>query len=191
MPLRARTVFKAGPAPSRFTFHTMQAKKRRTEESNPRGPKPSTGFPSQLPSNGQRSPLRLDNYTGRLTMCPCSTQVIEAAHSEPKVVEADVLAHYCIVRRDLPHGKQCAMFIHAAGEASPGNLPDHTHAYALSCKDECELHELAIRLDAAGVKFKLIAEPDAPYNGAFMAIGVFPGPKSKLEKHFSNLPLMR
>lgn len=146
------------------------------------------------PASVQRTTLstsRLDNPTGSLTMCPCST-TIEAARSEPTpVVDVDVLTHYCIVRRDLSPGTQAAQLIHAAGESSPGNLPPHTFAVALTCADECELYELAIRLDAAGVKHKVIAEPDEPYNGAFMAIGVFPQPRSRIRRHFSNLPLLK
>jgi peptidyl-tRNA hydrolase len=124
-------------------------------------------------------------------MSTCSTQVIEAAQSEPKKVEVDVLTHYVIVRRDLPPGTQAAQIIHAAGESSPGNLPSHTYAVALTCTDECELYELAIRLDAAGIKHKVIAEPDEPYNGAFMAIGIFPKPRSQIRRHLSNLPLLK
>ncbi len=81
--------------------------------------------------------------------------------------------------------------IHAAGESSPGNLPNSTFAVALTCRDESELQQLAIRLDHAGIAFKLIHEPDAPYNNQLMAIGVMPVKKSVVKKLLSNLPLLK
>lgn len=95
------------------------------------------------------------------------------------------------MRRDIPFGAQAAQLIHAAGESSPGNLPKTTYAIALTCRDEAELHELAIKLDAAGVTFKLIHEPDAPFLGQLMAIGIVPDRKSKLRRLLSNLPLLK
>lgn len=88
-------------------------------------------------------------------------------------------------------GAQAAQLIHAAGESSPGNLPKSTFAIALTVRDEAELHELAIKLDHAGIAFKLIHEPDEPFNGQLMAIGVLPRPRSQLRRHLSNLPLLK
>lgn len=95
------------------------------------------------------------------------------------------------MRRDLPPGTQAAQLIHAAGESSPGNLPNSTFAVALTCRDEGELHQLAIRLDRAGIDFKLIREPDAPYNNQLMAIGITPIRKSRVRKLLSNFPLVK
>lgn len=95
------------------------------------------------------------------------------------------------MRRDLPIGAQAAQLIHAAGESSPGNLPKTTFAVALTCRDESELQQLAIRLDHAGISFKLICEPDEPYNGQLMAIGILPVRKSRVRRLLSNLPLLR
>lgn len=103
----------------------------------------------------------------------------------------DPLVHYCVVRRDIPFGVQAAQLVHAAGESSPGNLPTSTYAVALTCRDEAELHQLAIKLDAAGISFKLIREPDAPYFGELMAIGIRPIQKSKVRRYLSNFPLVK
>lgn len=100
-------------------------------------------------------------------------------------------AHYCITRADLPHGTQAAQLIHAAGESSPGNLSTGTYAFALTVKDEGELRALALKLFFSGIPHKMILEPDAPWNGQLMAIGVCPGPRKKLRKFFSNLPLLK
>lgn len=105
--------------------------------------------------------------------------------------DQDPVCHYCIVRRDLPFGTQAAQLIHAAGESSPGNLPSSTFAVALTCRDENELHQLAIRLDRAGIDFHLVREPDVPYNNQLMAIGIRPILKSKVRKLLSNLPLLK
>lgn len=101
------------------------------------------------------------------------------------------LYHYVVVRRDLPLGVTVAQTIHAAGESSPGNLPANTHAVALSAKDEAELLALEERLKAAGVKHFAIREPDAPWNGALMAIGFPPQDRAALRGFLSSLPLLR
>lgn len=82
--------------------------------------------------------------------------------------------HYVIVRADLPLGVQLAQTIHAAGESSPGSLPPHTHAIALHAATEAELIELEMRLGENGFKFNSIREPDEPWNGQLMAIGIEP-----------------
>jgi hypothetical protein len=83
------------------------------------------------------------------------------------------------------------MLIHAAGESSPGNLPPHTYAIALSCKNEHELNELSHKLFLSGISHKRIVESDAPYNGQLMALGLKPGWRSELKKHLSSCPLLR
>lgn len=115
---------------------------------------------------------------------------ITANIAETKKKE-DTLAHYCITRADLPHGVQAAQLIHAAGESSPGNIPNHTFAFALITKDEVELRDLAWKLMLAGIKIKMIFEPDAPWTGQLMAIGVVPGLRKDLKKHFNRLKLLR
>jgi hypothetical protein len=106
-------------------------------------------------------------------------------------VKSDVITHYCITRADLPHGLQAAQLIHAAGESSTGNLPAHTYAIALTCKDESELNDLSFRLFAAGIPHRRIIENDAPWTGQLMAIGIKPMRRSELKRHLSGLKLLR
>lgn len=102
-----------------------------------------------------------------------------------------MLAHYCITRADLPTGIQAAMLIHAAGESSPGKLPPHTYAIALTCPNEQDLDELSHRLFLEGIPHKRILESDAPFNGQLMALGLKPDWRKSLRKHLSHLPLLR
>lgn len=107
------------------------------------------------------------------------------------VLPVDPWTHYVIVRADLPAGAAAAQLIHAAGESSPGHLPPGTYAIALACPNERALVLLADQLRLAGVSFRCIFETDAPWNGQLMAIGIEPGPRSKLRKLLSSLPLYR
>jgi hypothetical protein len=84
-----------------------------------------------------------------------------------------------------------AQTIHAAGESSPGQLPNNTFAVALAARDEAELVATHDRLTAAGVSCVLIREPDAPWSGAAMSLGVVPCDRSAVRKYLSNLPLLR
>lgn len=101
------------------------------------------------------------------------------------------LFHYVVVRKDLPLGIMAANIIHAAGESSPGGLHEGTHAVCLSTPNEAALLEVAARLEREGVKITRVVEPDAPYDGALMSIGVAPGKKEDLKRHLSSLPLLR
>lgn len=83
------------------------------------------------------------------------------------------------------------MLVHAAGESSPGNLPKDTHAIVLCVPDEPALAALAERLTKAGIAHVTIREPDAPWNGAMMSIGVAPGRREDLKRHLSSLPLLK
>ena len=102
-----------------------------------------------------------------------------------------MFAHYAITRADLPTGIQAAMLIHAAGESSPGSLPPHTYAIALTCKTEHDLNELSFKLFQAGISHRRILESDAPYSGQLMALGIKPGWRSELRRHLSHLQLLR
>ena len=99
--------------------------------------------------------------------------------------------HYVIVRADLSRGLQAAMLVHAAGESSPGGLPSNTHAVVLAAASEEALASVATRLKRAEISFVEIREPDAPFFGALMALGVMPGRKEVLRRHLSSLPLLR
>ena len=81
--------------------------------------------------------------------------------------------------------------MHAAGESSPGNLASGTHAVVLTMRDEQSMRALVDRLQAAALRHTLIFEPDAPYDGALMAIGLAPMRKEVARKHLSSLPLLR
>ena len=91
----------------------------------------------------------------------------------------------------MSRGILAAMLVHAAGESSPGNLSEETHAIVLSVPNEEALQHVAARLEKAGIRFVPIHEPDAPFFGALMALGVSPGRKEVLRKHLSCLPLLR
>lgn len=81
--------------------------------------------------------------------------------------------HYCIVRDDLPRGTLAAQLIHAAGESSE-RVATGTHAVALAAKDEAHLSRIEAKLQRRGISHTAIREPDSPYNGALMAIGIEP-----------------
>ena len=80
-----------------------------------------------------------------------------------------MLKHICIVRRDLPVGLMAANLVHAAGESSPGNLPDGTRVVALHAVDEKHLRSLAQRLETREVQHHVIHE-----EGEMFAIGIKP-----------------
>ena len=81
--------------------------------------------------------------------------------------------------------------MHAAGESSPGNLAPGTFAVALTVPGERELVKLADELRCAGIGFVAVFEPDAPFLGALMALGIVPRRKEDLRRHLSALPLLR
>lgn len=107
------------------------------------------------------------------------------------VSSADTVTHYVVVREDLPQGLKLAQVIHAAGESSPGNVKSGTFAVCLTVKSERALVKLADDLRQAGVDFVLVFEPDAPWNGAAMSLGVRPRRKGDLRRHLSALPLAK
>lgn len=84
-----------------------------------------------------------------------------------------------------------AQTIHAAGESSPGNLPEGTYAIALQVPDEPALLQLEQKLLAAGIPHKAIREPDAPYLGALMSIGVVPTENPEVRRILRHLPLLK
>lgn len=114
----------------------------------------------------------------------------EIAGSSP--VQPATLKHVCIVRCDLPRGVLAAQLIHAAGESAPGSLPSGTHAVALGAEDESSLEKLERRLIKLGVPHHAIREPDSPWCGALMAIGVVPMAQNKnLRKATGSLRLLK
>lgn len=95
------------------------------------------------------------------------------------------------MRADMPTGAQFAQLLHAAGESSPGNLPEGTYAIALAVRGERELLEAAMALERHGIPHKLIREPDPPFNGAATAIGVVPCPREKVRRLLARYTLLR
>lgn len=83
---------------------------------------------------------------------------------------------------DVPDGTRLAQCIHAAGESSrlAPALPADTRAVALGASGEVALLRLEEKLQAAGIAHAAIREPDAPWDGQLMAIGVAPLQKSPL-----------
>lgn len=102
------------------------------------------------------------------------------------------LTHYVIVRADLPRGVLAAQLVHAAGESSTGTLPPDTTAVALGVAGEDELLALEQRLVAARVSHRAIREPDPPWCGALMAIGLVPvADRASVRAHLRALKLLR
>ena len=98
-----------------------------------------------------------------------------------------------MVRQDLPTGVLAAQLIHAAGESAPdGSVPTGTFAVALGARSLDELQTIERKLLEHGIPHRAVREPDAPWNGELMAIGIEPlEDRSRLKKITSSLPLLR
>jgi hypothetical protein len=97
-----------------------------------------------------------------------------------------------VVRQDLPRGVLAAQLIHAAGESSRAVLPPHTFAVALAAKDEAHLESLEMALRRSNIPHCAIREPDPPWNGALMAIGIVPvADRSTVKPITGSLKLLR
>jgi len=71
-------------------------------------------------------------------------------------------------------------------------LPEGTHAVALGADDEAGLHTVERRLLELQVPHKAVREPDEPWCGALMAIGVVPMvPTKQLRKATRRLQLLK
>ena len=85
-----------------------------------------------------------------------------------------------------------AQVVHAAGESAQNtSVPPTTHAVVLAVPDEKTLLEVEQKLLQAGIEISAIREPDAPWNGALMCIGIKPQTREKIRKLLSNLPLYK
>lgn len=63
---------------------------------------------------------------------------------------------------------------------------------ALAARDEAQLLDTAARLAADAIPHLVIREPDAPFNGAAMAIGVLPtSDRRQLRKVLGRLRLLQ
>jgi len=100
------------------------------------------------------------------------------------------LHHYVVARTDVPVGVMSAQIVHAAGESSD-RVASGTHAVCLGVEDESELLELELRLLRRGIPHAAIREPDAPWCGALMAIGLEPAQRDKkIRKEMSKYKLI-
>ena len=85
-----------------------------------------------------------------------------------------------------------AQLVHAAGESSPGNLPNGTHAIVLSARDEQELLMIEQQLLGAQIPHHSIREPDEPWKNSLMAIGIVPtADRKSIRSILSRNPLVR
>lgn len=102
-----------------------------------------------------------------------------------------VLTHYCVVRDDLPRGVLAAQLIHAAGETGAGLRG--MFAVALAVGGEAELLQIEDRLRFYEVPYRAIREPDPPWCGQLMAIGVVPAARDdrQIRRVLRHLPLLK
>lgn len=115
-------------------------------------------------------------------------------NGQTAALQAKPLAHYVVVRADLPHGSQVAQVVHCSGEsASPRPTPG-TIAIALHARDEAHLAQIAQSLFDAGIEHHCVfeADDDPTYPGQMMSIGLYPTrDRDKVRKVLSSLPLVR
>lgn len=84
-----------------------------------------------------------------------------------------------------------AQVIHAAGESSDGQILPGTNSVALAAESEIQLLALEKRLISKNISHVAIREPDAPWLGQLMAIGITPCDRSLVRKEVSQLPLLK
>lgn len=63
---------------------------------------------------------------------------------------------------------------HAAGESLRAPAASDTHVVALVAEKSHDLVALSLTLREAGIHHALICEPDEPYNGSAVAVGIEP-----------------
>lgn len=82
---------------------------------------------------------------------------------------------FVLVRKDLPWPVQIVQACHAASEAIRiAPVDQRTAIVLLHVEDEPELKLYAQKFADKGYFFKLIEEPDEPFNGAAMALATEP-----------------
>lgn len=81
---------------------------------------------------------------------------------------------------------------HAAGESVRGGpAPGDTHVVALIAETSADLEALAGRLRGAGLHYVLIREPDEPYNGAAVALGIEPMDREKVRPFVADFKVFK
>lgn len=104
------------------------------------------------------------------------------------------LYQYVILHQSLRNtpGGACAQAIHAASESIRQlPVPDDTHAAVLMADTSDQLEQLAEKLMDHGIHYALICEPDEPYKGAAVALGVTPLPKARVQPLMVGLKAFR
>lgn len=81
-----------------------------------------------------------------------------------------------------------AQLVHAAGETGP--VEPGTHAVVLSAKNEDHLLKIEQQLTNYNIKHHSVREPDSPWNGALMAIGLFPSDRKSVKPVTKKLKLL-
>lgn len=81
----------------------------------------------------------------------------------------------------------------AGSSPAPGAIfnPNQTYAIVLGARNEHRLLKLERALVAANVLHVAVREPDEPYNGALMAIGLVPANAHELRPHLSDFHMLR
>lgn len=81
---------------------------------------------------------------------------------------------------------------HAAGESVfAGPARGDTHVVALVAEKSEDLEALAGRLAGAGIRYVLIREPDEPYRGAAVALGIEPQDREHVRPHVADFKVFR
>jgi len=75
------------------------------------------------------------------------------------------------------------MILHAAAESALGTAPG-TFAVALSAPNAESLEQLEQKLTFAQIAHSAFREPDPPFNGALMAIGINPVEDRRMVRRF-------
>ena len=96
-----------------------------------------------------------------------------------------------LVRKDMSLGQIAAQLVHAAGETATPLPVTGTHAVVLSLKNEEQLFLVAEKLSSRRIPYKVIYEPDSPFNGEATAIGLYPTKDRKqIRRALSRLSLL-
>lgn len=84
-----------------------------------------------------------------------------------------------------------AQLTHAAGESVRAPVPSGTYAVVLAVPGEAALARVEERLVLAGIAHAAIREPDAPWSGALMALGLAPThDRARVRRVLGRLPLL-
>jgi hypothetical protein len=83
-----------------------------------------------------------------------------------------------------------AQLVHAAGESGPA--PSGTRSVVLAVPNEDALRSIQLQLRKRDIPCVAIEEPDPPWNGQLMAIGLMPTSNKKLiSKALGRLRLLK